>query len=199
MSVMLPGGRVPTDTSNDFRSNLNAGAGYSPFLGLNQSDNNSARPGMGETASQVLGTWFKVPDASLKLVRSNLFVTRNLVWTLPDGSKMLLSSGDVQYSLGFRHLIHTSVLDDDWDVTQVYVRATPATLPGLRAFGLARNIDASDLPTTPTKPPAPTWLDNVVKIADSGSGVAKSYATIVVVGGLVFLAVWLGGKNILKG
>lgn len=200
MAVIFPGSRTPTDVAPNFGNSLLATNIGNPSLGLNVYDNTSQTGNITATnVRRILGTWFKVPDSSVKLIRGGLVFNRTAVWRLPDGSSIILDPSDVRYTDSLWHYTAASIADSEWDASDVYIRATQRTLAGLNAFGLALNIQERDIPNLPAPAPKPTFLDNVTKIADSGSKAVSGYATIAVVAGVVFLAVWLGGRNILKG
>jgi hypothetical protein len=137
------------------------------------------------------GNWYKVPDTSVQGRRRSLvpFIGGiDYVWTLPNGTEILLSTNEVRFSDG-----------SIWDYStlrEVSVKCTENTIPGLLAFNL---ISRPQLPAINERlRDERTNRQTAANRPTTQQAVISSANTLLVLA-VVGAAIWFLPRNIVKG
>lgn len=169
-----------------------------PYGSLSKSDirigDIGNHPSMQSTAAQTAG-WFDVPEGSIKIHRGYFQVgDRAIVWTLPDGSSVILAEDEFKGEIGFWGGWFGPGIDGIVTPTNCRVRATNNTSPGLLAYGLlSPNIIREVVKREQTaldKQRASDNANGIGSLFKSGADAVKSGSTAVIVVALLVGAIY---------
>lgn len=158
MFVKINGGVADIDPKK-FRNNIHAAtmiSGHNP--GLEPIYEGRPIPLYGTAPVPLWGDWWPVADSSVRLVmndynralgavnvvyRQAKIALADIFWSMPDGSRIKIPAGDVRYTLPI--LENFNVVNSELSVSQVSIRLSRATLPGLVARGIVSRANAARL------------------------------------------------------
>lgn len=151
-------------------------------------------------SADIMGSWYRVPNGAVKMLKGAF--TERYVWNL-GGSYVELNPDEIKFDapiISYVNLVSpfAALNNQEYNLTNVYVKLTPNTLPGLKYIGAIRSQKVADeIINREPKPSAtqPGFFDKLIDTVDkTGTNAAIGAGAIAVVA-LVVAAIYFLPKT----
>lgn len=135
-----------------------------------------------------LGSWYKVPDASLQVFSRSYFEKAVVIWNLPNGSSIELTENEVRGQVPWVHF------GSSYGISNAFVKLNLKTQAGFRAFGMLNDISQDEIDKAIERD-----KENKERDTPTTGEVIQTGARSLVILAILGAAIYFLPKNILRG